>query len=262
MFANSALEALVEVYYAEADLALREAEDEEDGKDRRSWALSVESYTQLLLAARNSVTAGEVVRLFSGVGGEAAMVVAGEHRVMLSHPRGDQQAAYEQQVLNTFCRSADCEDLLPTPLVTDAPAPPPPVPVQIQWSFNQDGMNCQYQGISLVFTRHNEPRRARSLCEQLYSELASLAEELRWKIWRGVSIEWARLDIQRRIGQTGHSVRLNSAGDVLLLRLPVLAANGPLFKATQGWLRNTVADTEDGFQLTLKAADYRLEVAL
>jgi len=260
-FASSAIDALVEVYYAEADLALREASDnEEDGKDRRSWALSVESYTQLLLAARNSIAEGHDVRLFPGVGGEAGMIVAGDYRVMLSHPRGDQQAAYEQQVLNTFCRKTDCQALVPAPRVT-APLPPLPEPVAIQWSFSRDGMNCRYQGVNLLFSRQSDAQRARPLCEQIYSELAALEEELRWQLWRGVSIEWSQLEIQRRIGQTGHSVRLNAAGDVLLLRLPVLAANGQLFKALQTWLRDSVADTEEGFQLTLRAADYGLEVA-
>ncbi|GAB3274826.1 hypothetical protein [Parahaliea aestuarii] len=254
LFASLALQGLVEIYFAEADLARREAIGEANAQARRGWAFSVEQYTEELLEIDALLAAGGAVQVLPGSAGEVPMLIVEGQRVMLSHPRAAEQTAYEQQLLNNFCQREHCEAMLPL-LAEGVAQPAESQPVTVNWSFSPEGMRCGYREITLLFSEQAPSPLARDICQQLFSEVALLEEELRWQHWRGVPIDWPRLMIQRRVAQPGHTVVVNSLGDVLLLRLPILAANGSLFQGLSGWLRAAVNDSPAPL-LELRAADY------
>ncbi|WP_157976611.1 hypothetical protein [Parahaliea mediterranea] len=262
LFASLALQGLVEVYYAEADLARREAAEDKATRARQAWAFSVERYTETLLQLEARLAGAQsavAVKILPGIAGDVPMLVIDGERVMLSHPRKAEQPVYEHQLLNAFCQQVDCSQWQPLGAPV-APLPAEPPPVVVEWNFSPAGLRCSYREVTLLFAGKSPAQQARSLCEQLFSELASLEEELRWQIWRGVSVDWQQLAIRPRVGEAGHSVIVNARGDVLLMRLPILAANRNLLTALLAWLQGVV-DGEALPPLELRAEDYGIRLA-
>ena len=76
----------------------------------------------------------------------------------------------------------------------------------------------------------------RALCQQLFTELNNLALELRWQMRQGVTLEWSAMVSTSLPQRTDHALLLNSAGDTLLIALPLLHGTPGLLYVLLPWL--------------------------
>ncbi len=235
-FATAALTELLEIYLAESDLARSEAAADEENRKLYTWALAVDRYSGQLEAVLAHVEQGLPVAIrMTGTGGIAIRV--DERQVMLTHPRRNQQSAYEQRVLMEFCGRNDCDGLtasrmpLRLPLYSDASAPQP------SWVFTDDETVCSYDGIQVFFGSTRQLASLRAGCQAFFQEISDLLTEMTWQQLHGAAIEWDALAIRATPGQTEHFVTLNAPGDTVLASLPLLYANPDLLVQVAPWLR-------------------------
>jgi hypothetical protein len=237
-FASIALAELAVVYLAEADLARYESRESERGGKLASWSAAVYGFVDQLVLVQEDIDFGFPVEL-RHLHGQVIGVVSGGRTVILSHPRADQQAAYEQRVLADFCGRHDCARL--TQVV--AGEEPEPIPVTAagadpEWDFSTSGPVCKHRGISVQFSTVTQLGTRRTICRQLAQEAETLAAELAWQQRHGVDIDWSRLAIQATPRRPEHIVRLNRAGDSILVSVPLFYSTDGLLQRLTPWLRN------------------------
>lgn len=240
-FALAALAELVAVYMAEADLA-RAGSARPEGSPRpglRGWSVAVDEYANQLLLVLDEVEQGQAVSLrLSHLG--PAMVTVADRVVILGHPRADQQGAFEQQVLADFCSRHDCG---PVTTASATSARPEPIPVTVLrvnpvWAFTPSGQTCSIDELQVFFNNSSNSNIAtlRGICEQFVQELAALANELAGQQGYGVAIDWDGLALTATPGRPEHLVRVNAAGDSVLVTAPLLFASPKLLADIRPWL--------------------------
>ncbi len=253
-FANAALLELAETYLAEADLARRQARETEQEGEARSlvaWAGAVDRYAMRLLPLVEEVEMGAPLALQRYPTEAPSLSVAGQS-IILSHPRAEQQTAYEQAVLERFCHGAACDELLQVEAV---PLAPPPVPVNLNWEFGPGTAACVYRNLRVQFPGTANLNTRRELCAQLMRELEALASELARQPGLGVVVEWDQLQVTALKGRPGHLATLNRAGDSALVELPLLYASPGALQASSAWLRGRYNPAGPP-AVALTAADY------
>ncbi|PLW81865.1 hypothetical protein CWI75_14070 [Kineobactrum sediminis] len=254
-FAAIALAQLAEAYLAEARQARTEAVGVPGSTRLLSWSRGVERYVRELWAAHAEVAQGHPVELQVLPMSDAAVTVAGR-TVILSHPRRDQQAVFEQAALAEFCTAHDCLQLLAVaPAGNREPIPVSALPRSADWVFTARGNVCVQQGLSLHFSPGGSLPRQRKVCAQLFAELQTLLVELRWQQRQGVMIDWSVFTLAAAPDREQHLVTLNGAGDALLLNLPLLYRSDGLTERLQGWLQASLAGSVFP-ELILPATDY------
>ena len=255
-FARSALRELTEAYIAEADLARNQAMEKGDSDKLLGWSRAVDQYAAQLLLLLEDIDVGFPAEVSAGGPGGASVSVAGR-LVILTHPRANQQAAFEQRVLQDFCARHHCKSL------TASAAPGKPIPlsgsqVQTRWSFEEEGPLCTYEGLALYFSSMDKLARSRSICDQLMSEAATLAGEIAWQRRHGVAVDWQRLEIRATPRRPEHLVVLNAAGDSILATLPLLHGNPAALADLKPWIDTRFSDGTPT-AVTLQAAPYGWE---
>ena len=236
-FATIALVELAEAFIAEADLARSEAREVTAGRDKLlTWAASVDRYSEQLLLVMEDVSLGFPVETRNQFGSEITLMVGGRS-VILAHPRATQQPAFEQRVLARFCAMHDCRELISVEEERE-PIPVSAAQVSPQWDFSAQRQVCHYQGISVQFSAMGQLARWRTLCRQLLQEALALAAELAWQQRHDVMIEWRMLEIRPTPQRPEHLVLLNTAGDSVLLTLPLMYATPGLLEALLPWVRS------------------------
>lgn len=250
-FAAIALLELEEIYLAEADLARREAEDEDHPAKLQAWSRAVEQYAGQLVLVQSDIDSGFPVELRTNPLEVASITVAGR-TLMLAHPRNGQQLAYEQGVLAKFCGGNTCIEL------TRDEEPLQSIPVSAstvtpQWDFSPAGPVCRYRQLQVEFSNRGSLTRQRGLCEQLMQELESMATELAWQQRHGVDVDWGQLDLRSTPGRPEHLVVLNQAGDSLLITLPLLYGTPGLLGQVSPWLQQRHS-AQGPSKLSLRAA--------
>ena len=254
-FALIALAELAAVYMAEADLARAQAAGQDNSGRAKlwSWSVAVDQYASQLLLLIDDVEQGYPVVLRPGQHGDVTITVA-DRVVILGHPRPGQQLAYEQRVLMDFCSGHDCER------ITVADARPEPIPLSAAranplWTFTDRGPVCSNEGLEVHFSSVENLSALRGLCEQLAVETAALARELSWQTRHGVEIDWDGLAVSATPGRPEHLLRVNAAGDSILLTMPLLYASESLLADIRPWLHARVTGS-DSAAVRLDAADY------
>ncbi len=258
-FARVALLEMAEIHLAEAGLARNQSAQDPQPDRLLGWSRSVEAYARQLLGLHDQVERGAEVVLLPALLAETGIVV-GEHSTIISHPRRDQQQALEQAILQAFCAREDCVQLL----VAEAELAPQPIPESPShrppsWSFTRSGPVCEQRGLQVQFPAA-EGRGAgnlaayRSLCQQLFAELQSLVAELRRQQRQGVVPDWSALTISATPHRPEHSIRLNDAGDSLLLAVPLLFGTPGLLPRVLPWLRS-LAESAEAPALALSAGE-------
>lgn len=254
-FALVALTELAAVYIAEADLARSQAAGKGDTARSRlwGWSVAVDQYASQLLLVLDDVEQGFPVELRPGEHGDVTLTVA-DRVVMLGHPRPDQQAAYEQRVLMDFCGGRDCERITVSE-TAQAPVPLSSARASPLWNFTERGPICSSEGLEVHFQSSENLSTLRGLCEQLIVEATALAGELAWQSRHGVAIDWDGLVASATPGRPEHLLRVNAAGDSVLLTMPLLYASANLLADIKPWLYARVTG-EGSAAVRLHAADY------
>ena len=235
VFAQSALTNLLEVYLAEADLARREQQQLAGEQKLAAWAVAVEQYSYQLNTMLEQIAAHSSVQIRSTSDSLAGVAVAGRY-VILSHPRADQQAAFEQRIVSEFCARKNCDSLFsqvaaPNPVPVSAPVFTP------DWSFGAAGPVCSSRAIQIQFASSGKLANSRSLCRQFFQEISSLATEIRWQGRQGVAVAWQHIAIRQTPHTPEHIVTLTLSGDVTLLPLPLLYSSKGLLVSLVPWLK-------------------------
>ena len=254
-FASIALAELAVSYQAEADLARHQSLEGKPDRKLGSWSAAVYGFVDQLVLVQEDIELGfpvELRQLYAQVIG----VVTGGRTVILSHPREDQQAAYEQRVLADFCARHDCQRL--TSMVDGEE--PEPIPVTAEgpnpaWDFRESGPACSHRGISLQFATTANLGNRRAICRQLMQEAETLAAELAWQRRHGVVIDWPRLSMQATPLRPEHIVTLNQAGDSILVAAPLFYRTPDLLRQLTPWLRQRYDGDHQAAVVELQAAD-------
>jgi hypothetical protein len=255
-FASTGLRALVEVYIAEADLARNQAESEKTKAKLLGWSRAVDQYARQLGLVLDDIELGLPVELQPNTA-ESVTVKAGGRSVILSHPRVDQQASFEQRVLLDFCRRQNCQ-LLTAGSEETAPIPVSASGVDPVWTFTETGLVCSYKDIELRFANARHLARWRMTCRQLLQELMTLADEVAWQGRHGVVVEWGSLAVHPTPQRPEHLVLLNSKGDSLLATIPLVYGSPALLADITPWLKGRVIDGQS-VALQLEAENYGWE---
>ena len=256
-FATSALRELAEVYMAEADLARKQAEDQGNGSKLRAWSIAVDQYAGQIALLLADIGLGLPVEIRENKKEAVTVVVAGRATI-LSHPRVDQQATYEQRVLLDFCGRSDCKLL-----TAQAAAAPQPIPVSASqvnpiWNFTERGPVCSHDGIELSFSGVRNLARSRATCQQLLQEVMTLINEIAWQQRHGVTVQWQAIAIHATPDRPEHVVQLNGMGDSVLATLPLIHSSPELLPDITPWLQASVQSKKPA-ALQLDAARYGWE---
>ena len=257
-FAAVALAELTEVYMAESDLARAEAADQDIVVRSKllNWSRAVDQYANQLVLVLDDVEQGFPVVLRPDPQGPVTTIVA-DRAVILGHPRAEQQAAYELRVLTDFCSSHNCQRMTVT---ANEPQPIPASAMRVNalWTFTESGPVCSNDGIELRFHSSRNLPILRGLCEELMQEAAALVMELQWQRRHGVAIDWSALAVSATPGRPEHLVRLNAAGDSVLVTLPLIYSDAQLLADLKPWLYTRVAGKSPEM-VHLDAGDYGWE---
>jgi hypothetical protein len=252
-FASIALARLADAYAAEARLAREQARGADQGTHLRGWSVAVDGYARQMLLLLEDINQGYPVRMI--VGNEAApAVTVADRTVIISHPRPSQQSAFEQEILREFCASHHC-DYTTAEERAEEPIPVFSRLVKPAWSFTQDGPSCSHQGITVYFSSERNLANSRAICEQLMREAELLADEMAWQYRHAVSIDWQGLAIAATPGGPEHMVRLNGAGDVLLVSVPLLYSTPALLPELIPWVQGQIGDRKE-IDVELDAVTY------
>ncbi|MEZ5502552.1 MAG: hypothetical protein R3E50_07745 [Halioglobus sp.] len=177
-----------------------------------------------------------------GIAGDKSVVVTiADRSVILSHPRLNLQGAFEQEILADFCSRHSCEEVS-TGLPENNPIPVSSAQVRPEWSFTTEGPVCTYEGITLRFKSGQNIATSRVICEQFLQEVVTLANELTWQQNNGALIDWRGMEIQATPHRPGHIVRINTAGDSVLVTIPLLYRSPALFERLLPWLQQRLDD--------------------
>lgn len=256
-FAFTALTVLAQAHAREAALAREELQL--NGKDGKllGWSIAVDQYARQLLVMRDDMEPDIPPGLSLGAGGPLTLVL-GERSIILSHPRTDQQSAFEQSILYEFCTRHDC-DLYTAADIERQAIPVSSGRVRPDWIFSPQGPVCSYQGIQVQFTNTGKMAMSRLLCEQFLQEVMLLSNELAWQRRHAVIVEWEYLAIAATPGQPEHMISLNSLGDSVLASTPMLySAGAALLEKIKPWLLDREGDGGN-LLLLLIAQDYGWE---
>ena len=257
-FASTALRALAEVYMAEADLARKQAGQQQSPAKLIGWSRAVDQYANQLALVVEDIDLGFPVELLQDDTESARVTVAGR-AVILSHPRADQQATFEQRVLRDFCSRSDCKSLTARSSISE-PIPVSASQIKPVWTFTGDGPVCSHAGIKLRFGSAENIARSRSTCKQLLQEVLSLLNEIAWQQRHGVTVDWDSLSIRPTPGRPEHLVQLNGAGDSILATLPLMYGSPDLLGDIRPWMQGRLGGDKTT-DIQLQAARYGWEVA-
>jgi len=258
-FTGAALTELIAVYMAEADLARADAAQREPAARGKllGWSQAVNLYAEQLLLLLDDVEQGFPVSLRLERHGSLTASVA-DRTVIFAHPRATQQAAYEMRVLKDFCSNYDCQRMTVT-AQESAPIPAAAVGLTPLWTFTARGPVCSYDAIEIQFQSSKNLPIKRGLCVQLMREVTALSRELAWQGRHGVVIDWAALAVTATEDRTEHLVSLNTLGDAVVVKLPLLFAAPLLLADITGWLSFRAAGKEP-LPISLRAESYGWEV--
>lgn len=269
-FAEVALTLLASAYETEARMAGQGGQD--DANIRAHWSGAVRGYAREMVRLKELVEQGAPFSLILpadqgiaggvGVGGIAGaavpMIAIGDYQVMLSSPRLEEQAAFEQEILTQVCTQVSCAEILEYQRDGSAETRTPRTLESIKpvWEFTVLGPACSYQSIRIAFELSTEIDDVRVLCKELFAELNSLLEALSSRRRYGAIIEWPELAIAAMPERSEHAVTVNSAGDVAILNLPLLYGSPELLGAIKPWLVGQLLERPRG--LELKAREFNL----
>jgi hypothetical protein len=241
-FAAIGLSTLARAYVAEANLAREQSRKSARHASLRAWSATVDGFARQMPLLLDDIELGLPVQLTLGAEKSLAVTVAGR-TVILSHPRLNEQTAFEQEILNVFCARHRCEQFMPGkgdfgPIAFST------TQIRPDWTFTSQSSLCAYQGITVRFRSATDMAKARLICEQFLAEAVMLADELSWQQRHSVVIEWTHLKIVATPGRTGHIVQLNELGESILVTVPLLFSNTQLLEDTLPWLKQRLNDRQ------------------
>lgn len=239
-FSSIALSRLAEAYLSEADLA-RQVEGKID-PTQIHWARSVEGYAYEITRLMKNVETGEVATI-TFVPRSPPTITVGDFRVMLTHPRPEQQSVFEHQILEDFCQRDNCEEIAASRDFTSADERTFSVNQSVKpaWEFTADGPACSYPGIRITFKSGTNFDVIRKQCKTLFQEVESLVDALSQQQQYGVLIDWSQFRIDTIPDSLQHAATLNFAGDTAVLNLPLLYENPDVMSALKPWLINRLS---------------------
>lgn len=233
-FSSVALSELALAHATEAELAREEIERSGPNSKLRHWAASVDRYAKQLEVLIEEIATGIAVSLVQRPSGLLALT-AGERMVILSHPRLEQQSAFEQSILANFCTQHACDRFTPgnlplTPIAVSTASVSP------DWDFSGDGHTCKHLTINVLFSSDSDLVRAKLICTQFLQEVMTLVDEIAWQQRHGVVIDWNNVKMFATPARPEHRVALNVKGDSILVALPMLSRNADLLRRVALWI--------------------------
>lgn len=255
-FAKTALQQLALAHALEAQLAREDLKASGDRKKLLGWSLAVDRYARDLARMIAAIEQGNPASLLFTQEDRVAIQLSGR-MVIVSHPRRAQQRALEQEILQEFCTRQACDQFLNASLA-QSNLPVTTAPVRPAWTFTEDGHRCSYQGVRLMFRPGGKLRQQRVACAAVIQEIMQLSNEIAWQIRHSVAVSWKEVALFSTPIDGQHRVQLNSAGDSILLSLPVLAQNPQLLQEAALWLRERIELTSEEAVLVLDANDLML----
>lgn len=256
-FAAVTLVELAAALRAEIDLVESESAEHDNRAKLQGWSAAVAQYLQELGLLLGDIERGYEVRLSLGSGGQPEVWVD-RRAIIAAHPRPGHQALLEQAILAQFCSARDCAALTAARAGDEAGAAEPiPVSragVRPAWRFDATGPVCEHRQLSVRFSAGSDLARNRALCEAFMLEAMRLVDEIAWQYRHDVQVNWQALALTAFPGRTEHVVRLNEAGDSILLTLPVIRGTPGLLARLAPWMRRQV-EGGHGVPLDLDAAE-------
>ncbi len=233
--ARIALSELAAIYDEEAERARRDMRHKAKKPGLWRWSAAVKDLAADYATLAESITMTTPIKVSIGAGNSLYLAIDGR-MVAVSSPRMNDQAAFEQRVIEQFCNLNRCEDLLDNPDIAVA-APAPERSGHTRWSFSQGaGPVCETaDGLQFQFRNMDNLGRKRDVCARAAGELNALASAIARDMAAGVRIDWNRLEISP-LADGDELVTLNREGDYLRLPLPTLAERPELFIIVRPWL--------------------------
>lgn len=252
-FAATALTSMANAYLQEAQLAREQAQRAGKYSHLWAWSANVDRYADQISLLLEDIELGLPVDL-SLAGGKSLAITVADRTIIVSHPRLNDQSAFEQGILTAFCASNDCDQFAPDNGANE-PIPVAAARIRPNWTFTAQGSLCAYRGITVQFDNARSMADSRRICEQLLQEIMALAEELAWQQRYAVTIEWERLVVHPIQHSTEQSVQINTLGDTVLVAIPMLYRSAGLLQQLIPWMRAQV-NGQQGVNIELRADKY------
>lgn len=252
-FAQTAIAEMIAAHQAEAQLARREAREQGSRRDLLRWAAAVDAYAAELAAIGQSLTPDSSVGISIGADDSLYLAIAGRP-VIVTTPRAQAQAEFEQRIVERFCSAYHCADFVSEFVLSAAASASRPAAAP-SWSFSQSaGPACSSGGgLELQFRTLADLSRKREVCARLVAELELLLAALARQIDAGVPLDWNRLLVQGDPNAERQRVVLNGAGDTLQLPLPYLVQVPDFLHRSLPWV--AAASRGQRYHLVLINAD-------
>lgn len=233
--ARIALGELAAIYEDEAARAYRDMRQQKNRARLGRWAAAVKNLATDYARLAESISLTTPIDI--SIGPENSLYLAIDGRqVAVSSPRMNEQADFEQRVIEQFCALNRCEGLLKEAAVVAVP-PRLRQGDQTRWSFSTgSGPVCETDhGLQFQFRNMDNLGRKREACTRTVAELNTLAAALARKLEHGVRVDWEQIMI-RSMPDGDEYISLNREGDYLRESLPALAQRRELFRKVRPWL--------------------------
>ncbi|MFT4582279.1 MAG: hypothetical protein ACI915_001759 [Gammaproteobacteria bacterium] len=232
-FASVAIEMMADFYRTELAQSRKIVPD---AKSRSSsWGSGMRRYIAQLEKIALSIDDHTDIKILKEPHG-AIRILVGEEQVMLSAPRPDRQATFEQAIADNVCRYIEC------------PASGNTVEEKVAnrstrkdggWAFRSDAppMYSSSDGLHCVFSDSRHFKLKKAACHKLLDEIRLLTESLIALKTHGMTIDWNSIKIdQVGIGEP-HRVRYNGRRAFVRISLPGLMRAEAVLQESIPWIR-------------------------
>jgi len=177
--------------------------------------------------------------------GQLVTLLVDNRPIVISGPEPSNSRLMQQRIFNTYCELYDCSDILDAP-----PAPTITVsqPGKGAWVLAQR-RGARYQtpdGLTFLFSSLSDRATKEALCEQVATELRTLAATLREARAGGFELDWEKIAVQPLPNSGTSYLLLNGKGEYLRQSLPALERTQALSKGLLAWTRRMVEEQAPG----------------
>ena len=197
------------------------------------WGRALQRFLDELYAAREELDAGALVDVLLSPPA-ALQLMIGERIVAVGSPRIEKPQLFEEQIVQVYCASFDCDPQLLEP----AQAMQVKVAARGGWSFAA-GEGAIYEtsdGLGFMFTDVCERSRKEQICLQVGAELNLLSDVLATAQQHGTTVDMSVLRVATSRRGDHQLVVLSASGHSVRAFLPALAETPSLVVLARAWL--------------------------
>ncbi len=243
------LNEMITVYEEESERAREQAVVVKDKKKRQKlyrWSNDVLTYADKLIDVYNSMDDYSHFQVYTD-NNYASYLLVDNYPVVITSPVINQQAALEQNIINSICERMHCDMEY---LNNAAEKISKKILVQAGWKVTEKNYVFYTKtGLHYVFKDIKHKQLKQKMCLKISADLILIAQTLKEIIKKGVFVDWKYIKLQQKKDNHLYELTLNPFGDKVLIPLKSIHLLDDLPKKAVPWFKEMVNKTRKEFYL-------------